>query len=324
MSDTAGTATAPADPARSRGVRTAILGGTGFVGRCIAERWPQSVPAPRFLVHRSEPAWLAHLGCDTIRVNLATGAGFAAATEDCNRLVSLLRPDGTSWLLAAIQRLLPVLLTTSISRIIHTSTIDVYGNTPVPWVDERTTPCPTGPYEREHWAVEKVVAQWGGVSSIVRPGAIFGLGGQNLVKLTEEVARGAVWRLCARRALYGARRMHLVSVENVADAIISLATATNNPPECVNVVDDSEDENNFADVQDALLRAFGRPTMNGIPHVPGIALRLLLQAQGQSPYRPARRFSDCRFRSLVLYPELPFLTRLERFARAVAGRERAA
>lgn len=323
MSDAVATAMTSADPARSRGMRTAILGGTGFVGRCIAQRWPQSEPAPRFLLHRSEPAWLARLGCDTIRVDLETGAGFAAATEDCHRLVSLLRPNGTSWLLTTMQRLLPALLSPSISRIIHTSTIDVYGDTPAPWVDEQTAPRPGRPYEREHWAVEKVVAQWRGASCIVRPGAIFGLGGQNLVKLTEEVSRGALWRLRARRSLYGARRMHLVSVENVADAIIAVATATNSPPECVNVVDDAEDENNFADVQDTLLSAFARPTMTGVPHIPGIALRAVLQARGQSPHRPARRFSDRRLRSLVPHPELPFLARLERFARAIAATESA-
>lgn len=148
------------------------------MGRCLAERWPVGAHPPRFLVHRSEPAWLSDNGHDVRRVDLSNVDTVAAAVAECDRLINLLRPDGTQWLLTAVNRFLPAIAETAVTRLIHASTIDVYGATPEKWVDEDCPVHPVGRYEREHHRIEQAVADWGGECCIVRPGAIFGRGGR--------------------------------------------------------------------------------------------------------------------------------------------------
>jgi nucleoside-diphosphate-sugar epimerase len=299
-----------------------ILGGTGFLGRCLAERWPGGVSRPRFLVHRSEPAWLTADGHSVRHVDLSDGRSIADAVGGGDRLVNLLRPDGTLWLLRAMERLVPVLADTSISRIIHASSIDVYGDTPGMRVDEETAISPVTPYEREHGEIERIVGQASLARCIIRPGAIFGPGGQNLVKLASEIRGGRRWVLGMRRALYGRRRMHLVSVENVADAISMLATGNSALPDLLNVCDDADEANSFAFVQDALLRAFGRPPLRGWPHLPPAVLGAVLRARKGDGRRPARRFSDQRLRATGFRPAQTFVQRLERYASWLAHGER--
>lgn len=144
------------------------------------------------------------------------------------------------------------------------------------------------------------------------------------MKLASEVESVQSWRIFARRTLYGQRRMHLVSVENVADTIALLANRRVLLPERVNICDDMDEANSFEAVQDVLLRAFGRPAISDRPRLPGFALRAVLRAQRLDAHRPTRRFSDARLRLLGFKPEQAFVTRLEHYARWLARAERAA
>lgn len=295
----------------------AILGGSGFVGRSIMDRW-SSHPRPplRVLVHRSRPQWLHGEKGEIVPVDLRDTASLYSALEGVTCLVNLLRPDGSGWMTNAMQAILPTLAQTSVSRIVHASSIDVYGATPVAYVTEDTEPQPGTDYEREHWEIEMLVSAGETESCIVRPGAIFGPGGSNLVAFVPEIRSAPLTKLAVRRALYGRRRMHLVSVENVADAIAHLACwHAEKPVRRVIVTDDDMPENNFAFVQETMAEIFGRPSLDWVPELPSIFLHAALLARGRSGTSPMRRFSNLRLRETGFAPLEPFPTRLRQYVR---------
>ncbi|WP_204289323.1 hypothetical protein, partial [Serratia marcescens] len=86
-------------------------------------------------------------------------------------------------------------------------------------------------------------------------------GGRNLQAIANEVEKAPAWRLAARRSLNGSRRLHLVSLETVVQTMIQLTNADAPPPRLI-VTDDAAPENNFADVQDLLIRVFRRPDVS--------------------------------------------------------------
>lgn len=307
--------------AATAGLRAVLLGATGFVGRYLVERWPADAPRPRLLVHRTRPVWLEASG-DVIRgVDLADPRSVAAGVDGCDVLVDLLRPDGTRWLEATMGGLLPALAATSLRRVIHASSIDVYGATREREVDETTRPQPVNAYQHEHVALERLFADLPHETCIVRPGAVFGPGGRNLVGLAQEIAAGRRWRLAARRALYGRRRMHLVSAENVADTIIALTFSGKILDPVVNICDDVEAGNDFRHVQQTMIRAFAAPEPPRLPDLPPIALSLALASRRDAGRAIWRRFSRQRAEANGFSPEKPFASRLESYAQWLARQE---
>lgn len=279
------------------------------------ERWSsQARPPLRVLIHRSRPEWLQRENGGVVTVDLHDTTSLRSALEGVTCLINLLRPDGSGWMTNAMRTVLPVLTQTAVSRIVHASSIDVYGATSTLHVTEDTDPQPSTDYEREHWEAERLVSSAAIDSCIVRPGAIFGPGGRNVVAFVSEIRSAPLTKLAMRRALYGRRRMHLVSVENVADAIAHLACCDEQEPvQRVIVTDDDEPENNFAFVQETMAEIFGRRSLDWVPELPGAILRAALLARGRAGGSPMRRFSNQTLRQSGFAPLEPFPTRLRRY-----------
>lgn len=276
----------------------AVLGGTGFIGREMIARWPASDRARlRILIHRSYPAWLKSCGAAVLQLDLTDCTQIEQALSGASTLINLLRPHGDGWLQDMVGRLVEVLPRTQVHRLVHASSIDVYGATTAATVTEETTPVPQTGYEREHLAVETMIERLSVEVRIARLGAIFGVGGRNIVAFVEEAQYAPNWKLAARRALYGRRRMHLVSVEKAADAIRFLALNDEPLEGRFLVTDDDALENNFAYLQDLLMRQYGRGSLEWVPELPSGALRAALALRGRKGADPMRRFSADRLRN---------------------------
>lgn len=297
-----------------------VLGGSGFVGRFLHERWGgQDRGKLRFILHRSRPDWLEATNLDVRSVDLAEPRGLRTALEGSACVINLLRPDGSGWLTALMEQLLPMVQQSAIPRFVHASSIDVYGGTAARYVNEDTPPEPQTPYEREHRAMEVLVARAPFSTCIVRLGAIFGSGGRNLVGFVPEMRNGPVWKLAARRSLYGQRRMHLVSVENVTDAFRFIVASRSSDKNTILVTDDYAVENNFAFIQDVMSRIFERPRLSRVPELPDFALRAILRARGRTNADPSRRFSNDKLAAIGFQPELSFPVRVDRYVRSLRG-----
>ncbi len=285
----------------SRAPRVIVLGGTGFVGKTFAQLWPTGAPRPFYPVHRSQPDWL-----QTVRVvicDLAIDDPEAVLTtlRGCDVLINLLRPDGTGWYPDLMRRLKPVFSDSGIQRCIHASSIDVYAGVKDEIVDEETQPQPRSPYEEEHLAAEELLTAAFEETIVLRLGAVFGPGGRNLVNMAEEMKRAPTWKLAARRALYGDRRMHLVSVQAVTEALTRLALGRERlGSQTVLLTDDCDIRNNFAYIQSRFATAFGRAFPQNIPVLPSRLLRLALRARGLPEYGVSRRFSPAKARRMEL------------------------
>ena len=295
-----------------------VLGATGFVGRTLVELWPQGERANlRLIVHRSRPSWIVASGAEVRTV--ANDDQLVEVITDGAVIVNLLRPSGNGWLEAISRRITAQAAKVSGCRILHCSSTDVYGDVTTNLIDEETYPRPRTAYEREHLAAEQITASARVESAILRFGAVFGPGGRNLLAFAEEARHASRAKLMARRALYGNRRLHLVSVEKAAAALRFLALIDR--PLCAErflVTDDDAPENNFAFIQDALLRAFGRPELCWVPVLPDNMMAISLRLRGRSNCNPQRRFATTKLEALGFRPDEKFRTRLEKYAATLA------
>lgn len=301
----------------------AVLGGSGFVGRTLLERWPSADRGrPRFLVHRSRPSWLEDGRAAVHSVDFADLQTMRAPLDGVSCLINLLRPDGSGWLRSCMQALTPLLRESSVTRVIHASSIDVYGMAPEKIVTEDTPVRPHTPYQREHADLEAIVASASDNVVSLRLGAVFGKQGRNLEALVSEMLGRSVAFPALRRALYGRRRMHLVSVENVADAILLLATSSDEAgiPRMI-VTDDAALENNFSSVQDIIADEFGRAPLTWVPALPTGLLRRALAIRGRSAADADRRFANDALLRTGFQPQMPFADRVRLYARHVMARE---
>ena len=95
---------------------------------------------------------------------------------------------------------------------------------------------------------------------MLRPTAVFGSGGKNLVKLVNDLRCRSKLYNYLKSCLYQRRSMNLVSVETVADSIKYFIKSPQAYDHEVFIVSDDEyPENNFIDVERQLKNALGIP-----------------------------------------------------------------
>jgi nucleoside-diphosphate-sugar epimerase len=269
-----------------------VLGGTGFVGRVLAETWPEAYRRPRYLVHRSFPEWLSNSDITVQRVDINDPVDVGGALEGSTVLINLLRPDGQGWYLELLRRLSPIFREVGLRRCVHASSIDVYAGSTESLIDEESPVRPLSHYQKEHCEAEAIIAAAFPESVVLRLGAVFGRGGRNVVSFAQEMADASFPRFALRRALYGERRMHLVSGELVARALAYFAvTAQVDGPTVLLLTQDNDPENNFAFVQDMLAEIFGRQSLRKVPTLPPAVLKLALRLRGLPSHVARRRFS---------------------------------
>lgn len=300
-----------------------VLGGTGTVGRALAAAWPAAGPRRlRLLVHRSRPAWLTpEHGAHPI--DPASADDLRRALEGSVAFIDLLRPTGDGARLALAERLGDVLAGAGVRRVVHASSIDVYGTSRVPVIEATTPPEPVSAYAREHVEAEAVALRRPIPTTVVRLGAVFGPGSASLVSLADEVAAAPAWRLAARRALSGPQRLHLVSVDTVTEALVALLDAAGAPDRLV-VTDDAAPANDFGHAQDLLIAALGRADVSRTPPLPRFVLPLALAWRGQPPAQAYRRFASAPLAALVPSAAAAFPARLGAYVATLASTRRRA
>ena len=148
-----------------------------------------------------------------------------------------------------------------VSRLVHCSTAAVAGNIQADYVDELTLCNPTTPYEKVKIALENVILSKSlqGVDiGILRPTAIVGCGGKNLLKLAHSLMYGSQFSNYLKTCVLGKMPMHLVPVRNVVAALLHLALSTKQLDGNIFIVSADEDvDNNFQRIKEILLDELG-------------------------------------------------------------------
>lgn len=295
-----------------------VIGGSGFVGRHFLDVCGELGDTEViYAIHRTEPDWLSNANVRAVRFDVGDPATLAAILVPGCTVINLLRPDGSGWFEPAIANVLKACEQSGIKRYVHVSSIDVFGAAQEAVVDASTPLEPRTPYEREHAGAEalaRAVAATSFEVVVLRLGAVFGDGGLNIVSFVREVSGSPAWKLALRRVLYGPRRMHLVSVEKVAQTLAFVAGVPQvRQGEVVLVTDDAAPENNFGYLQDALMHAFGRRSLSYLPHLPPALLALLLRLRGISNANPGRRFREQRLAEWQQPATADFKQQLQRY-----------
>lgn len=282
----------PYPPGRGNTGTIAVLGGTGMIGQALAAHWPaEEQRRLRLLFRKTQPRSRPAANIEHRQVDIGSTEDLVLALNGATTVIDLLRPSGDGSRCAAARRLGEAVKASGVRRVIHVSSIDVYGKAGSSVVDAATPPQPDTDYAREHLAAEQLAESRSVSTILLRLGAVFGPGSRNLVAMAREAASAPAWRLAARRALNGSRRFHLVSLETVVEILLATVDAAD-PPSRLVVTDDAAPENNFAYVQDLVIAACGRPSISSTPVLPRPVLRAALALRGYSPSLAYRRFSE--------------------------------
>ncbi len=196
--------------------------------------------------------------------------------------------------LAAMTNLAMACAKNQVARLIHCSTAVVAGRARSDCVAESTSPVPITEYEKTKLRIEEILLEraLGKFEiSILRPTAVFGPGGKNLIKLANELMTANFLANYLRSCLFNRRSMNLVCVENVVAALIFLSGAKNVDREIFIISDDDSSINNYRDIENRLITYFGKPYPVPRLFVPEFVLSALLRLAGKSSTRPSIKYN---------------------------------
>jgi nucleoside-diphosphate-sugar epimerase len=301
-----------------------ILGAGGFLGRALlsaaAARQPVKAVARTILAPREGVTWFA--------ADLSQPASLDAILSPGDVVINAAHASSASD--ATNRQLLDNVIQACerrrVARLLHCSTAVVAGATRETRVTESTTCVPVTPYERTKLALEHQVADAGkrGLDvAILRPTAIVGPGGANLLKLSRALRGGNAVANYLRACLFGTRPMHLVPVRNVAAGLVHVAGfATALRGEIYHVAADEDPDNNFATVERLLLSSLGLPArrlapMPVSPRILGALLRML----GRSDTGVARVYDSQKLRDTGFTPPDSVATAIGELGAALRGEQ---
>ncbi len=294
-----------------------IIGGTGFAGRhLITSLLSQKDIKIRVLRHKDNPDEvlsndrLTVINGDLLRPETLTGlcVGNAIVIN-----LAYIRNGSSQDNLSAIKNLLAACAKAKIKRFIHCSTAVVAGRVRGDIVTEETACYPISEYETTKRQIEKTVLENAGKAFeavILRPTAIFGAGGKNLLKLADDLLFGNRIANYFKSCLFHERKMNLVSVHNVVSAIELLIYTNKNIDEEIFIVSDDEyNGNNYYDVERNLMEKFGLKSYPiPIVHIPLFVLKGILKLIGKSNYNPrctynCQKLFDLGFKKTVIFED---------------------
>jgi nucleoside-diphosphate-sugar epimerase len=151
--------------------------------------------------------------------------------------------------------------------------------------------------------------------TILRPTAVFGAGGKNLIKLADNLTEGNQLINYLKSSLFRDRSLNLVCVDNVVAALVFLGkTERNVNGEIFIISDDNSVRNNYRDVENLLIKKLSLKAypMPRIP-VPLFILGFLLKLAGRPQGNPSVKFSDQKLASFGFCKPVEFEMGIDSF-----------
>lgn len=278
-----------------------ITGASGFVGQHLLNTFLQRSDCNfRVLMHEKTCYGVyTNSRVEVIEGDLTRRESLTAFIEPGCIVVNLayLTSNNLEKNLLATRNLAEVCIEKKISRFLHCSTVAVVGKTKVNRVTEETECNPVNAYEITKWEIEKEIRK---VSKnkfelvVLRPTAIYGPGVKNLLKLSNELVSGNPYLRYLRASLFNNRKMNLVAIDNVAQAIIFIAMTEKKVDREVFIIsDDDQAMNNYRDVEKYLSRYLGvQDHYFSIIPFPKWMLSTALKILGRSNINPLRIYSS--------------------------------
>jgi len=164
--------------------KTLIIGAGGFVGTAIVRAAAaRSDLRPVACICRPSPE-LSRIGVETMALDATDPAAMAQALEGATYAVNCVLGSPTT-MVVATRNLCEAAHKSGLTRIVHLSSMEVYG--PAIGLIDETTPVsfrPIGAYARAKAECEAVIRDFvaaGGDAIMIRPGCVYGPGGEQWV-----------------------------------------------------------------------------------------------------------------------------------------------
>ncbi|MFI5166655.1 MAG: NAD-dependent epimerase/dehydratase family protein [Thermoanaerobaculales bacterium] len=315
-----------ATSARHGGARpnlVALTGAAGFLGRFVCEalvreeRW-----RCRALVRPGEdPKALPRERCEVVVGDLRSLEDVRGLVRGTEAVVNLAfwRGGSADYNLAAARNVERACREAGIRRLVHCSTAVVTGDFPGRDVTEETPCRAAGEYERIKLAIEELLHSSADEAlrvTVVRPTAIFGAGGANLIKLAAGLRDGNRAVQALRSFIEGRRRMNLVPVRTVAAAVVFLlGREPRHEFEVFIVSDDENPLNNYGDVERLIAGVYFPGRKLWRLRAPWWVLAFLLRVMGRSHVDPRREYRCDRLIEAGFSKPVDFAEEVGRFAR---------
>ena len=277
-----------------------VIGASGFIGKHFVAVLSASINVEiRVLVHHKKLLVDDKLNIVFIEGNLLKPKSLIPLLEPGCTVVNLayLTNCSRSENIIAMTNLACACAELKVKRLIHCSTAVVAGKSLENAIDE-TTPClPTSEYQRSKLAIEAVLIEraFGRFEiSILRPSAVFGPEGQNLIKLANELTSGNKLKSYVKSCLFGHRSMNLVCVENVVAALAFLLDAGNNVNREIFIIsDDDSPINNYECIKKRLMKNLSiKPFVFPRIPFPIMLLEMFLRLARRPQSNPVVKYSD--------------------------------
>jgi nucleoside-diphosphate-sugar epimerase len=218
----------------------------------------------------------------------------------------------------AMENLIGICERTKIKRFVHCSTAVVAGRVDSDIISETTICNPVNSYEETKLQLEEMLlfrASGKFESVILRPTAVFGSGGLNLIKLINELRSANIIKNYMKSCLYNTRKMNLVYVANVVSAIHYLADAKSDVDKQVFIISDDEyDENNYEYIEKHLMNKLGY-AIYPIPKAPlhSFILETILKIAGRTNVNTKQIYSCQKLIEHGYKKSISFLDGLDEF-----------
>jgi nucleoside-diphosphate-sugar epimerase len=182
-------------------------------------------------------------------------------------------------------------------KVVHCSTASVFGSPGIRVIDEDVSCVPRTVYGVTKLQIEEAFDHFSKNSYqlfILRPTQVFGPGGPALTKLIEEIRHENAFVQYLRECLYGARRLNLVSVSMLINAILFMMSEEGVAPGIYVVSQDDSQENNYCYVADAVYAGAGKSKLVPRLTIPRQLLQALLKFRGREETEAYREYSNSK------------------------------
>jgi len=298
-----------------------IIGGTGFIGRhLISELHNEAYHNVKILTRDERASTSQHSPFQITQGNLLDPDSLNRFITTDSTVVNLAYLSGSllKLNLKATENIIDACLKKRVTRLIHCSTAVVAGCIKDDVIDEDTACIPVTPYEKTKLEIEKILInslQSKTQVIILRPTAVFGRHGKNLIKVANDLLSVPPLITFLKTTIFYKRRLNLVCVENVVSAILFLMQINDRMDgERFIVSDDDEIENNYYDIINLLANYFGHKPLKAF-YIPYryLILRMLLIASKRSNTNAHRNYSSKKLFSLGFKKSIQFTEGVRRF-----------
>ncbi|MAJ23873.1 MAG: hypothetical protein CMI75_08875 [Candidatus Pelagibacter sp.] len=297
-----------------------ILGANGFLGKALVGSLDASISV-KAVARNISSATKPKNNVAWFEADLTIPGSLSSIIQKDDIVINLvyIPSESTKINLQIIDNIVNSCTYNKAARLVHCSTVGVVGATKVNQVTEDTTCIPISNYEKNKEILEQYLKN---ISSpkldigILRPTTIIGRGGQNLLKLANALKFGNQFVNYMRACLFSYRPMHLVPVNDVADAIKHLAFLPSNLNKNIYIISADDDPiNNFHSVEKILISSLGlKPRFFPVVPFPFWILSFLLRLMGRSAFNMKRTYSHKKIRSINYKRKDSLVSAIQKFS----------